>query len=230
MLLRLGSVELVDASMRIDSLLKQVDADYESTIKILDSANASVDRTRTFGLALVGVLVSITLTSGLLWLGVATSVSAGLVMLADGYYSWQYGVALQHARRIERIKQAEYRVDVGGSNPRADALLLLRRLRAFRPGGLTGLHRFKWKSAWYAPPAPIFRGLYPLLIVGSLAAGFYAQATHDDSATIRVDRAVRIVIPAASDTKDLSRREMSPRTTVAQTTKTSPEPSGARRP
>jgi hypothetical protein len=176
---------------RTEPLLAIIEKDYAATRELMESALGSAGRTRTFGLALVGVLIGATLSSHLPLLGAATALIASLVALVDAFYSWQYERALGHARRIERIQQHLYRAYLRDPDNAHELRRLGSRLRSFRPGSASTLHRFRLRDAWYSSPPVVFRGLYPAVIIGAAVAAVVAGGPPDPT-RVTIDRPLSI--------------------------------------
>lgn len=152
-----------------------LDRDYQSARNLMTSANGSIDRTRTFGFALVAALIGFTAANHTLWFGLLATLASGLLAYLDGIQSWRYEEASRHALRIERIQQLLYRAEVGIFNERDEKALNIK-VYAFRPGVLTGQGRFTPRDLLYTLPRPILI-LYLLLAFAGAAIGTYESTT-----------------------------------------------------
>jgi hypothetical protein len=174
-----------------------LDRDYQSTRDLMNHANGSIDRTRTFGFALIAALIGFTAANHTLWLGALATLASLLIAYLDSTQCAQYQEATKHALRIERIQQLHYRGHVGIANE-GDQKNLSRRTVAFRPGVLTGQgrlltgkQRFSFGNLRNTLPVPI-QCLYILLAVAGVGIGIYESTT---STTTNVDAKV-LSIPA----------------------------------
>lgn len=159
-----------------------LDRDYESARDLMSSANGSIDRTRTFGFALVAALIGFTATNHTLWLGLLATLACGLLAYLDGFQSWRYEEAVKHARRIERIQQLLYRSHTAVFNERDEKSLRVK-TAAFRPGVLTGQGHFGPRDLRYSLPVPIFI-LYLLLACAGVGVGVYESTTGSSTTTV----------------------------------------------
>ena len=165
----------MNRSERRAELLGLLQRDYETAREFLQNANLSVDRTRTFGLALIAALIGVTVTGHIFWLGLVAAAATMVVALVDGFHTWQYRHAEEHLKRIERIYQLLYKAHIATLNSR-ESKWLEARIKSFRPGVFSNLKLFKVRELAYSRPYPIFRFMYPLLLVAGVAAGFYRTA------------------------------------------------------
>lgn len=155
-----------------------LDRDYQSARDLMNNANGSIDRTRTFGFTLIAALIGFTAANHTLWLGALATLAALLMAYLDSTECAKYQEATKHAVRIERMQQLLYRGRVGTAND-ADVTNLSRRKVAFRPGVLsgqgrllTGSQRFSLGNLRNTLPVPI-QCLYVLLAFAGLGVGIY---------------------------------------------------------
>jgi hypothetical protein len=155
-----------------------LDRDYQSARDLMNNANGSIDRTRTFGFTLIAALIGFTAANHTLWLGALATLAALLIAYLDSTECAKYQEATKHAVRIERMQQLLYRERVGTAND-ADVTNLSRRKVAFRPGVLsgqgrllTGSQRFSLGNLRNTLPVPI-QCLYVLLAFAGLGVGIY---------------------------------------------------------
>ena len=190
-------------SERRAELLGLLQRDYETAREFLQNANLSVDRTRTFGLALIAALIGVTVTGHIFWLGLVAAAATMVVALVDGFHT-----AVPPRRgapqRIERIYQLLYKAHIATLSSR-ESKWLEARIKSFRPGVFSNLKLFKVRELAYSRPYPIFRLMYPLLLVAGVAAGFYAHS-RQEAATVRVSVAIICNPPAAPPAPTVTNR------------------------
>jgi hypothetical protein len=199
---------MMDRSEQRRELLGLLERDYQGTRELMRSANGSVDRTRTFGFALVAALIGFAASDHILWAGLLAALASGLLAYLDGFHSWQYEAAVKHARRIERIHQLLYKAHTAAFNER-DKRSLTVRAASFRPGVLTGQGRFTPRDLRYCLPIPILV-LYPLLALAGIGIGAY-ESTRGATETVnaRVVSGAAGTKTAAASLSVLLREEMS---------------------
>lgn len=193
--------------------LELIHRDYEATRGFLESANASVDRTRTFGLALIAALFGVAITSQSWPIGAVATIAVLVVAIVDAFYSWQYSIALRHARRVERIYEAMYgRLTNARPRGRYEHDLEVR-LRAFRPGVFAELRQFRIRELRFSEPKPIFRFLYPVLVIAGIAVS--VLASNEPASSILIGRPVTVINTSPTKPRvHRGTRPPSPRTTL----------------
>lgn len=158
-----------------DEFLGVLERDYQTAQRLMEGANGSVDRTRTFGFTLVAALIGFTFTDHILWLGLLAATATFIVAYVDSYHCWEYQTAFKHALRIERIDQLRYKAHLGKLNDR-DMSSLEVRVGSFLPGVLSGSGRFKvYRELWYSLPRSLLI-LYALLALAGVGSGIYAES------------------------------------------------------
>jgi hypothetical protein len=165
----------MDREERRTEVIGLLERDYQSARDLMSSANGSIDRTRTFGFALVAALIGFTAANHTLWLGLLAALACGLLAYLDGFQSWRYQEAVKHALRIERIQQLLYRAHTASFSERDEKSLSVR-TAAFRPGVLTGQGDFTRSDIRHHLPKPILI-LYLLLAGAGIGIGIYANTT-----------------------------------------------------
>jgi hypothetical protein len=159
---------------RRSEFLGILERDYQAAQALMQSSNGSVDRTRTFGFALVAALIGFTLTDHIIWLGFLAAIATLVVAYVDSYHCWEYQTAFKHALRIERIDQLRYKAHLGRLNDR-DMSSLEVRVGSFLPGVLAGSGRFKvYRELWFSLPRSLLF-LYVLLVLVGAGAGVLAE-------------------------------------------------------
>jgi hypothetical protein len=158
-----------------EEFLGVLERDYQTAQRLMEGANGSVDRTRTFGFTLVAALIGFTFTDHILWLGLLAAAATFIVAYVDSYHCWEYKTAFKHAQRIERIDQLRYKAHLGKLNDR-DMSSLEVRVGSFLPGVLSGSGHFKvYRELWYSLPRSLLV-LYALLTLTGVGAGIYAES------------------------------------------------------
>ena len=141
----------MNRSERRAELLGLLQRDYETAREFLQNANLSVDRTRTFGLALIAALIGVTVTGHIFRLGLVAAAATMVVALVDGFHTWQYRHAEEHLERIERIYQLLYKAHIATLSSR-ESKWLEARIKSFRPGVFSNLKLFKVRELAYSRP------------------------------------------------------------------------------
>ncbi len=184
------------------ALLGIVQRDYDAADKLARGSSQSADRTRTFGLTLIAAVVGVSVTTRTWALGATGAVLTFAVAVVDGYYSWQYATALEHLRRIELIEGLRFRAllpearrSLGASAARARPETaakfegrLQARLQGFKPGAYGELKKFRLRELRFLQPYPVFRGLYPVVLIACLGAGLVAYLDRAEPTTVRLER------------------------------------------
>lgn len=182
-------------------LLEIIQRDHEAAGRLAGGASASVDRTRTFGLTLVAAIVGFSLTSHTWELSAAGVLLGAAIAVVDGFYSWQYERSVEHIRRIEAIEALRFkalqpprrgaRSDSPSGVRHGDAgrppIRLESKVRGFKPGVYSELKKFRIRELRYLQPFPVFRGLYPAVIVASLLAGIFAYTGRSETTVVRLE-------------------------------------------
>jgi hypothetical protein len=187
-------------------LLEIIRRDHEAAGRLARGASSSVDRTRTFGLTLVAAVVGFSLTSHTWELSAAGVLLGAAIAVVDGFYSWQYERSVEHIRRIEAIEALRYksllppgrsaRSDLPGAARQGEAgrprTRLESKVRGFKPGVYSELKKFRIRELRYLQPFPVFRGLYPAVIVASLLAGVFAYTGSSSTTVVRLEPPISI--------------------------------------
>jgi hypothetical protein len=163
-----------------------LERDYKGAQELIGNSNGSIDRTRTFGFALVAALIGFTASSHILWPGLLAALACLLLAYLDGFHCWRYKQAVEHARRIERVNQLLYKAHTGTLSKR-EAKSLKVREASFLPGVLTGQGAYTTRDVRYSVPVPMLL-LYGLLAIAGIGIGIYettaGASTHTVNARI----------------------------------------------
>jgi hypothetical protein len=148
-------------------MLRLVELDYQRTSDL-------IERLTGIGTALRGAVIAAWVAiiafavNGKPIYGLLASGLAAAVWIADGYNAFVADTATDHARVVERISALYYGA-LARSEDDEDAFADLDvALAGLRFGIYTNLGRHHLRDIWFANPRTIFRGLYPVLIVGGI--------------------------------------------------------------
>jgi hypothetical protein len=155
-----------------------VERDYEITQEVATGAHRAVVASRSVGFTLVAALLGFGLSQKSWPLLLLAAFSGFAVYLIDAYYTWRASERDAYVRGLEEVLGAH--VAFLERTPRNERELgrLERRLAGLRVGTTSQIRTFKAKDVWFIQPAPLFRFLYPLLLLFALGACAYF-VSHD---------------------------------------------------
>lgn len=165
-----------------NEVLAILERDYQGARELMGASNGSIDRTRTFGFALVAALIGFSANSHILWPGLLAALACLLLAYLDGYHCWRYRQAVDHARRIERINQLVYKSHTSTLSER-EAKSLELRAAAFLPGVLTGQGAYTFRDVRFCVPGPMLL-LYTLLVIAGVGIGGYESTAGASTQTV----------------------------------------------
>ena len=164
-------------------LVAFIERDYAVTQEATASAENAVVASRSIGFTLVAALLGVGLSQRS-WVIVALAALTGFAAyMIDGYYTWRATDREQYLRGLERVLAANYVAIERAPNNAKELSKLATRLEGARVGANSQIRRFRYRDAWFNPPAMLFKFLYPVLIVAAITAtGIFAvrALTADD--------------------------------------------------
>jgi hypothetical protein len=167
---------------RTKETVRVIELDVERTAKFIDGVISTSATIRGFLVTAWVALITLAFDTGNWTLAAASFAVVVAFGFVDGYHSWVYGEALEHAAGLEGFSQAYYRVLTRGDVDRNAQRDFEAKLQEDRPGIYTNLHKFKWKDFKWRDlgglrPKVFFEILYPALLVVSIVATAVLAAT-----------------------------------------------------
>jgi len=162
-------------------LLRLLELDYEKTTKLIEGFVSSGFTIRGWGVALTSALIGLTVQSRLWPIAAFAAIVTLLIALIDGYHSWLYARAFDHAQKIETALGLQYAALARGSDdPRAREDFEVA-LLAHPFGRFAEIERFHLGALRAARPRLVLVTLYTTLFVCAVGAGVLVASGYTQS-------------------------------------------------
>lgn len=175
-----------------------VERDYEINQEVATGAHGAVVASRSVGFTLVAALLGFGLSQKSWPLLLLATFSAFAIYLIDAFYTWRASERDAYGRQLEEILAAH--VAFLDRTPRNQRELgrLERRLAGLRVGSTSQIRTFKRRNVLFIQPGPLFKFLYPVLLLFALGGCLYFGARdlgHDADSKVRHPREVLVGAP-----------------------------------
>jgi len=173
-----------------DPRTRLLELDHENAVRIIDGCLRTLSVVRGWSITVWLALVAAAIKLHDPWLSFLAVVPIVVFAVHDGYVSWAYRAAAKHARRVERVWQANYDAAGRGTTDPAVATNAEVKTQAHQLGALVQFPRFRLRQRRDLSPAVGFLRdmrpasgfwiVYAALIVAAIAIGAVLAATHED--------------------------------------------------
>jgi hypothetical protein len=160
-----------------DPRTRLLEIDHESAVRIVDSSLKTLSVVRGWSVTVWLGLVAAALQLDNPWIAFLAIVPIAVFALYDGYVSWAYRIALEHARRVERVWQAAYDAAGRGASDEAVATDASAKTQAHRLGAILQFPRFRRPFIRKIVPAARFWIVYAILAASAVGIGLVLAFT-----------------------------------------------------
>jgi hypothetical protein len=158
----------IEPDAREEALVDLVRCDYDATLRALGGFVASGNQLRAIGLAAWGVVIGLAVRDDSPPLALLAILLLALFALADAYHAALYRRAMARAIELEDLLDRwGDRLGIDADDPERVADTRSR-LEVHRFGAQKSLKRPDWGDMARARPWPVFRIIYPALLVVSI--------------------------------------------------------------
>lgn len=150
-----------------------VERDYEVNQEAATGAHGAVVASRSVGFTLVAALLGFGLSQKSWPLLLLATFGAFAVYLIDAFYSWRASERDAYVRQLEEILAAHVALMVRSPRNQRELGRLERRLAGLRVGSTSQVRTFRARDVRFIQPGPLFKFLYPVLLLFALGACAY---------------------------------------------------------
>ena len=145
-------------------LLRCLELDYDKTTKLIEGIVGSGFTIRGWAVALISALIGLTFQTRLWQVAALAAILTLLFALIDGYYSWLYAKAFDHAQKVENVLRLYYgALARGADDPKAREDFEVA-LLAHPFGRFAEIEHFRLKALADARPRLVILTLYGTLL------------------------------------------------------------------
>lgn len=150
-----------------DPRMRLLELDHQNAVRITDTSLRSLGVVRGWAVTAWLALVAAALEFDNEWIALLSIAPLVVFGLHDGYLSWAYRAAMEHARRVERVWQAIYDAAGRGESDERVAMDAETKAQAHALGAILEFPRFRAAPKSKFLPASQFAYVYLLLALCS---------------------------------------------------------------